>query len=252
MNRINVPNPESDSFISNINIEQLIEIFDIMPDVLFWIKDDKGRFMYTNTNFLEHMGVDYPNQILGRTDFDFSPAHIANQFKIDDQKVMAGDIIDERLEMNNTKSGEIFWFTTSKRPLLNVHNVAIGTYGTSRHLEKTSIALSGMDALKKPVAYVHKNYMDNISLTELASVTHLSISALERRFKKYLNKTPIQFINGVRLENARRLLVETNLSIATVASDTGFTDHSYFSRQFRCLFGMLPSEFRKEYCEFNG
>jgi transcriptional regulator GlxA family with amidase domain len=75
----------------------------------------------------------------------------------------------------------------------------------------------------------------------------LSISALERRFKKYLRQTPTQFINEVRLENARRLLIETNIAIATIANDTGFADHSYFSRQFQKLFDRSPSAFRQEH-----
>ena len=105
-----------------------------------------------------------------------------------------------------------------------------------------------MDALKEPVAYVRKNYMQNICLEELADITHISISALERRFKKYLGKTPKQFINEVRLENARRLLIETNLAIVIIANDTGYSEHSYFSRQFQKLFKQSPSAFRKEHC----
>jgi len=93
--------------------------------------------------------------------------------------------------------------------------------------------------------------MQPICLEELATITHLSISALERRFKKYLGKTPKQFINEVRLENARRLLIETNNTIATIANDTGFADHSYFSRQFQKLFKQSPSVFRKAHCSNN-
>ncbi len=237
-----------DKFINQFSVKQIIEMFDLMPDVIFWVKDENGCFVYANQFFLEHIGVTSLAQITGLSDFDFSPVHLARQYSVDDQKVMHGEIVNNRLEMNNTKSGDIAWFTTSKRPLLNEQGEPIGSYGISRHLEKTSLALSGMDALKEPVAYVRKNYMQNICLKELAEVTHLSISALERRFKKFLGKTPKQFINEVRLENARRLLIETNIAIATIANDTGFADHSYFSRQFQRLFDQSPSAFRQEHC----
>ena len=236
-----------DKFINQFTVKQVIEMFNLMADILFWVKDDKGCFVYANQYFLEHLGVTSLRQIVGYSDFDFSAAHIAQQFSVDDQKVMNGQIVNNRLEMNNVKSDEIAWFTTSKRPLFDEQGNVIGSYGISRHLEKTSLALSGMDALKIPVAYVRKNYMNNICLKELAEITYLSISALERRFKKYLGKTPKQFINEVRLENARRLLVETNLSIAEIANQSGFTDHSYFSRKFSHLFGQLPSVFRLNY-----
>jgi AraC-like DNA-binding protein len=240
-----------DRFVNQFSVKQIIEMFDLMPDVLFWVKDEKNCFVYANQFFLEHIGVTSLVQIIGLSDFDFSPAHLAKQFSVDDQKVMHGEVVNNRLEMNNTTSGDIAWFTTSKRPLLDEQGKPIGSYGISRHLKKTSLALSGMDALKAPVAYVRKNYMKNICLKELADITHLSISALERRFKKYLRQTPKQFINEVRLENARRLLIETNIAIATIANDTGFADHSYFSRQFQKLFERSPSAFRQEHCSNN-
>ncbi|MBA6234046.1 MULTISPECIES: AraC family transcriptional regulator [unclassified Colwellia] len=237
-----------DNFINKFSVKQIIEMFDLMPDVLFWVKDEQNCFVYANKFFLEHIGVTSLVQIIGLRDFDFSPAHMAKQYNVDDQKVMNGEVVNNRLEMNHTKSGDIAWFTTSKRPLFNEEGKPIGSYGITRHLEKTSSALAGMDALKTPVAYVRKNYMQHICLEELADITHLSISALERRFKKFLGKTPKQFINEVRLENARRLLIETNIAIATIANNTGFGDHSYFSRQFQKLFEQSPSAFRQEHC----
>jgi PAS domain S-box-containing protein len=243
-----MPSVYVDKFINQFGIKQIIGMFDLMPDMIFWVKDEKGRFVYANQFFLDHIGVSSLAQIIGLSDFDFSPAHIARQFSVDDQKVMHGEVVNNRLEMNNTKTGDIAWFTTSKRPLLDEDSKPIGSYGISRHLDKTSLALTGMDALKEPVAYVRKNYMHNIFLKELADITHLSISALERRFKKFLGKSPKQFINEVRLENARRLLIETNLAIAIIANETGFNDHSYFSRQFFKLFKQNPSAFRQEHC----
>jgi len=234
-------------FLNHYTVKQTIEMFDLLPDILFWIKDENCRFVYANKYFLEHLKVNSLNNIIGLSDYDFSAPHLAKQYHIDDQKVMTGQVVNNRLEMNNDHGNEIAWFTTSKRPLLNEQGKTIGSYGISRHLEKTSLALSGMDALKVPVAYIRNNYKESILLTNLASVSYLSISALERRFKKYLGKTPKQFINEVRLENARRLLVETNLPIADIANETGFSDHSYFSQQFKRFFGDLPSELRQAY-----
>lgn len=237
------------AIVDLFGVQQIIDMFDLIPDILFWIKDIDGRIVYANTFFLEHIGVQHLNQAIGCTDFDFSPYHIAKQFRVDDQKVLQGEIVHNRLEMNMTQGGDVAWFITSKKVLLDNAEQAIGSYGISRHLEKTSLALSGMDALKIPVDYINKHYMNELSMTELASISCLSISALERRFKKHLHKTPKQFVNEIRLENARRLLVETNLAIAAIANDVGFSDHSYFSKQFQLLFGQLPSSFRRSHTE---
>jgi len=237
-----------DDFLGQLSVSQVIEMFELMPDMLFWVKDADGCFRYANQYFLEYLGLGSLSQAIGRSDYDFSPAHIARQFVVDDDKVMLGEVVTNRLEMNSEARGEVSWFMTSKRPLYNDQGQVIGSYGISRHLEKTSIALSSMEALKVPVDYIRKHYMHPVSLTELAQASHLSVSALERRFKKYLNKTPKQFLNEVRLENARRLLVESSLPIALVAGESGFNDPSYFSRQFYRLFAQLPSEFRKNHC----
>ncbi|WP_016957594.1 AraC family transcriptional regulator [Catenovulum agarivorans] len=232
------------TFLQQSSLMQLVNMFDLMPDMLFWIKNTNSEIIYANSAFQQHIGVNSLEHAIGLTDYDFAPAHLARQYVVDDQRVMAGQAVDNRLEMNILKNGELRWFTTSKRILLDSNDQLIGTYGVSRHLEKTSLALTGMQALKIPVEFIRANYMHDICIVELAELSHLSISALERRFKKFLHKTPKQFINEVRLENARRLLVETTLPIAIIAGECGFPDPSYFTRQFTKLFDEKPSDFR--------
>ncbi|GGF02490.1 hypothetical protein GCM10008027_29270 [Pseudoalteromonas gelatinilytica] len=122
----------------------------------------------------------------------------------------------------------------------------IGTYGVTRHLQKTSKALSHVRAIEEPVKFIREHYHRQISIDELAELAHMSVSALERRFKKHLAKTPNQFINEVRLENARKLLIETQLPISQVAYQCGFSEPSYFSKQFWRLFGEIPSQMRSQ------
>jgi len=226
-------------------IQQLMQAFDLLSDMLFWVKDSESRIVYANHHFLEHIGMKTLDQVIGLNDYNFAPRHIAEQFLADDQRVMKGEPVDERLEINILKSGETCWFSTSKRPLYDTEGHIIGSYGISRHLEKTSIALDALERLKAPIDYIRTNYMNQISVSELAAISNLSVSALERRFGAYLSKTPKQFIAEVRLENARRLLAETSLPISSVALQTGFTDPSYFSRLFCKQFDESPSEFRK-------
>jgi len=234
------------AFLARSSMSELLKMYDLLPDVLFWVKNHHGQIMYANQLFLDHIGVRNLEQALGLTDYDFAPRQLAKQYVEDDKRVLNGELVTDRLEMNSV-GGDIAWFTTSKRPLLNRQDEIIGSYGITRHLEKTSIALTRVEALKIPVNYIRKNYMRTIRLNVLAEVSHLSISALERRFKKYLSKTPKQYITDVRLEHARRLLVETTLPIALVAEQSGFIDPSYFSRRFKRKFALLPSEFRAEH-----
>lgn len=235
------------SFLEQVGIKQLVSMFDLLSSELFWIKDNKHVFIHANQAFIERANVKNLDQIIGKTDFDFSPLHLANQYFRDDDKILAGQKVTDRLEMNMNQNGDIAWYSTSKRPIFDQNNVIIGSYGITRHLQKQANIFSGIDAVKEPVDFIKNNYQTHFTIEKLADVAHLSVSALERRFKKYLSKTPKQVVNEIRLENSRKLLVETNIPIAQVGDESGFMDHSYFSKQFKLFFGELPSEFRENY-----
>ncbi|HCM46223.1 MAG TPA: AraC family transcriptional regulator [Colwellia sp.] len=234
-----------ESLLNRVSVQQILTMFDMLPDIIFWIKDIDSKVVYANQLFIQHLGFTNLEQVLGKSDNEFSPNHIAKQFIADDQKVMSGDTVTDRLEMNINLSGELAWFSTSKRPLFDEYNVIVGSYGVTRHLQETVKTLSGIDKLDIPVKYIRDNFHTDISINQLAEIAHLSVSALERRFRKYLAKTPKQFIRQIRLDNARRLLVETKLPIAQIAYQSGFTDHSYFSRHFKLMFDELPSKIRQ-------
>lgn len=235
---------KDNSLLNQLNVKQLIEAFDLLPDILFWIKDCDCKIVYANKYLVEHLGFRSLESVIGKGDSDFSPAHLAKQYIVDDQKVLAGEIVQNRLEMNMHRSREVAWFSTSKRPIKDDNNQIIGTYGITRHLQKTVKTLSGIDQLKVPVDFIRLNFERDIHIEELADVSHLSVSALERRFKKYLSKTPKQFIREIRLEKACQLLIETSLPIAEIAFQCGYPDHSYFSKHFKTMFEQLPSTIR--------
>ncbi|AWB66659.1 AraC family transcriptional regulator [Saccharobesus litoralis] len=235
------------ALLQQAGLEQILGMYDLVPDILFWVKDNRHRFLFANQLLLSHVGLTRLQDLLGKTDFDFSPHYLAAQYAKDDEKVLAGQIVNERLEMNMCLDGEIAWYLTSKRPIINSQSEIIGSYGITRHLQKTASTLSGIKAVQQPVDYIREHFQSNITIEQLAELVHVSVSALERRFKKHLKKTPWQFLTEVRLENARRLLVETDLPISQIGYDSGFSDHSYFAKQFKLFFGELPSIFREQY-----
>ncbi len=238
-------NIENSSLIDKLCKNDVLAMLDLVPDVLFWIKDRHGRFVYGNQAFLEHQAIPSLEQLAGKTDFDCSPDYLAAQYVRDDGYVLRGGEVTNRLEMNTTDNGTVAWFSTSKRPIRNSRGLVIGSYGMTRHFEKLANASSDIEAIRAPVEFIRTHYAQDISVADVALTAHLSVSALERRFKKHLNKTPRRFLVETRLEQARRLLVESDAPIADVAYRAGFSDHSYFSQQFRRFFGVLPSEFRR-------
>jgi AraC-like DNA-binding protein len=78
----------------------------------------------------------------------------------------------------------------------------------------------------------------------LADLSHMSIRALERKFKKYFQISPNQYIRRLRISMACHALINTEDSISSIAQKTGFCDHSYLSKEFYKAIGKTPKEFR--------
>jgi AraC-like DNA-binding protein len=94
--------------------------------------------------------------------------------------------------------------------------------------------------------HVDRNYAERISLAEAASLVGMSESQFTRYFKQATGMTFVEFLTHVRLNKALRLLQETALTIAEIASAVGFSDQSYFDRRFKRHFGVPPRRHREK------
>src|SRR5580704_9721310 len=103
---------------------RLLELYDSLDDVMVWIKDRNGRYFWVNRTFLINYALDNPagslvenrRAILGKTDYDFSPAFLADQFRLDDEHVLAGNSILNRIELVGEPDGRTVWNVTNKIP----------------------------------------------------------------------------------------------------------------------------------------
>lgn len=102
------------------------------------------------------------------------------------------------------------------------------------------------DELVSQVLYwLRENYMHKVELADLAAQFDTSIRTLNRRFKKAINKTPTQYLLFYRLEVAKSLLRDSNLSVAEIAALTAFSDSSHFIRVFKQDMQATPAVFRQ-------
>ena len=91
---------------------------------------------------------------------------------------------------------------------------------------------------------MHSSYHEEITLELLAEKFDISVRSLNRRFKEATGKSPMQYLQQIRIENAQELLKTSNLSIAEVAFSVGYPDNSYFSAIFRKAISLSPKEYR--------
>lgn len=92
--------------------------------------------------------------------------------------------------------------------------------------------------------YIEDHYSQDITLDFLAGKVYLSPSYLSKLFKRETGENISTFIQNVRIENAKRLLLSTNLKTYEVAELVGISDPVYFSRIFKKITGVKPKEFK--------
>jgi len=237
------------------------ELLDSLPDVLAWVKDRQGRYLWVNRAFVIQYALDHQNgdesvtveSILGKTDYDLSPAFLADQFRHDDEQVLAGHRIVHRLERLEESQDAEVWNITDKVPVVDAKGAIVGTAGVTRAAGPAGPAgaASSLEATSQgfgpALEHMRAHFQHEITNQRLASISNMSLRAFERRFRAAFHVTPQKFLRKLRLRLASRALVYTDESLSEIALNCGFADQSHFSREFRRQFGRTPREYREHY-----
>lgn len=93
--------------------------------------------------------------------------------------------------------------------------------------------------------YMDENYSQKIKLDDLASLAFMNKFYLVHEFKKYIGKTPINYLVDRRVDASKELLATTNLSIEKIAEKVGFSSQSYFNQVFKKKLGTSPTQYRR-------
>lgn len=94
--------------------------------------------------------------------------------------------------------------------------------------------------------YITENYSEPLTLESIAQSLNYSTSYLSIQFKQSTGCSPIDYFIQVRIEKARILLIETNVSLREIAANVGYHDVYYFSRLFKKRVGVSPGQFRRK------
>lgn len=97
---------------------------------------------------------------------------------------------------------------------------------------------------KDMVSYIYRHYGERVTLSDIAASGHVSRSKCCTVFRRYLQQSPVEFLNAYRLKMGRELLENTEKSITEIAFSCGFNHLSYFSKRFQESYGCTPREYR--------
>ena len=99
--------------------------------------------------------------------------------------------------------------------------------------------------IDKIVDYLEKNYAQEITLDTLAKRFYISKYEISRMFTKNVGISFIEYLTRVRIENSKKLLLDTSLSITQISELAGFNSSSNFARVFKKITGVAPVQYRK-------
>ena len=220
------------------------ELFSAQVDIFYFAKSREGRFVGANGLMLEHFDVKSVSEFIGKSDFDLFRMGIAQQFRLDDTKIMNGGVgIRGKIELVPDSAGDVNWFITTKTPLRNNDGNIVGIEGLTRDIHRTKNTTEPYSEFKNCINFIQKNYMNNINIQELSDISFMSISTFERRFKNHFGSTPSQYVKRLRIHKACDFLL-AGYRTQQIALDCGFCDQSYFTKQFRLTMGMTPRQFK--------
>lgn len=114
--------------------ELLQALLDHMPDRIYF-KNTQSRFMKVSKALAERLGVENPEQVVGKTDFNFHPPDLARQFMQDEELIMAtGKPMVNKMEKQKSPSGETIWASVTKVPIYDSMQEISGLIGISRDI----------------------------------------------------------------------------------------------------------------------
>ncbi len=227
---------------------EVIELFDYLEDAPLWMKDVAGTYQWVNVSFLLNFGIKTREEVIGHNDYDLCGEALANQYRIDDERVLRGERILSRVELVGRFDHTARWCVTSKIPLHDAEGNVVGNAGVTRPLATPPSAGAPADSpLSKAIRFVSQNFAENITNHELAKACGLSVRAFERQFRATYQSSPHDYVRQMRVRMSCSALVFSKKSLAEVASAHGFADQSHFAKEFRRIMGEPPRDYRARY-----
>ncbi len=100
------------------------------------------------------------------------------------------------------------------------------------------------DTIYKAVDYIKRNYIEQITLEDVAKHVYLNPSYFSKIFKNEMNCTFVSYVNKVRINFSKSLLMDKSIPLTDVSTLVGFDDQSYFTKVFKKEVGITPGKFR--------
>ncbi|HCN29239.1 MAG TPA: AraC family transcriptional regulator [Verrucomicrobiales bacterium] len=220
-------------------------LFDELPDVVFFIKDTSGRYARVNQTLADRCAGGDKKRLLGKRPAEVFPAALAAGYSRQDEQVLrTGRTVRDQLEMHIYPRSVAGWCLTTKHALRDARGHVIGVAGISRDLNAPGDKAPGFAELSAALRRMRRDFATSLRIEEIAREAGMSMHQFEQKIRRLFQMSPLQLLHKMRLDEAMRLLRETDKSLGEIALETGWCDQSAFTRHFSRHTGMSPGRFR--------
>lgn len=226
---------------------EVVALFDCLENTPLWMKDEAGHYQWVNVAFLLNFGLQTRAEVIGQTDYDLCGELLANQYRIDDERVLRGERILSRIELVGRFDHTARWCVTSKIPLHDTRGRIVGTAGVTRPLGREEAALPSGAPLGPAIRFISHHYGERITNQDLARACGQSVRVFERQFRAAYQSSPHDYLRQLRVRMSCNALVFSLKPLAEIASEFGFADQSHFTKEFRRVMNETPRTYRVRY-----
>lgn len=216
----------------------------------------KGTIVFINGNELHTGIISQFDSAFYCIQFDPNFFHnlIGNQYVLFENIIQDEDctkLLDKLVEISTQKSS-VKNIVESKKIayeffILLTERYAKSTLGEEDYKKQ----FKKLDTFHHIVDYLDKHYMEDLSVTDIATHFNMSASYFAHFFRQYGQKSVIEYVNETRILNAKNFLEKEEIPISEIAIRVGFSDINYFSRKFKAIAGVTPTEYKKNYQKGN-
>lgn len=229
-----------------LSLETMVELFEQLPEVAFFVKDRQGRYTAVNASLLRRSGLRERADLLGKTVGEIFPPDLAARFEAQDSAVLrTGRPVRDQLELHWYTDRRRGWCLTTKLPLRGPGGGVTGLVGISRDVRHPGETAEVPAAMSQALDWLKSHFHEPVSASSLAAQAGMAPGRFARISKRLLGLSPQQLIHQTRLQTATSLLESTAQSVAEIAAACGFTDHSAFTRAFKSALGHTPTQHRQ-------
>lgn len=156
------------------------------------------------------------------------------------QKTYRNVLTEEQEDMRRLKayysySALAVWQADFMEWLLELHEQINSRFDANKNQQK----------IKQAIAYIQENYDRDLNMAVVSNHISMNYSLFSYLFKEYTGSNFVNYLKSIRMEEAKRLLAETDLRIIEISAKIGYENEKHFMKTFKASCGVSPSEYRK-------